>query len=70
MIDKSLTIKYDDIYLLPYYVPYDMLYQYEVIIKETIKCAKGKNPDPKPVPSFSKHLKSSIGFILVLFILF
>ena len=70
-IPESLTIKYDNIYLLPYYAPYEMEYDYEVIIKETIKCAKeSKKPDPKPVPSFSRYLKSSIGFILGLLVLF
>ena len=70
-IDESVTIKYDNIYLLPYYVPYKMAYQYEVIIKETIKCAKeSKNPDPKPVDGFSRYLKSYICFIVGLLILF
>ena len=39
-IEKSQTIKYDNIYLLPYYMPYEMLYQYEVIIKKAIMCGR------------------------------
>ena len=72
-IEKSQTIKYDNIYLLPYYMPYEMLYQYEVIIKKAIICAKDSSPYPKPDPkpvSFSMYLKSSVVFIISLLILF
>ena len=41
LIDKGNKIKYDNLYLLPYYMVKDMEKYYEVIIKGTIKATKG-----------------------------
>ena len=79
-LEKGKTESYDNIYLLPYYIPYYTNYPYEVIIKKEIK---GKNnydpepdPEPKPEPEPEPDPKSSsrfyqvpLGFILLILLL-
>ena len=74
---KGVTKSYDNLYLLPYYVPYSTVYPYEVIIKNDIKGKESyepePDPDPKPGPepepkSASSFYKVSFGF-MVLFLL-
>ena len=80
-LGKGITESYDNIYLLPYYIPYSTVYPYEVIIKNEIKgkdsYEPGPDPDPKPDPepepdpepkSSSSFYKVSFGF-MVLFLL-
>jgi hypothetical protein len=83
-LGKGITESYDNIYLLPYYIPYSTVYPYEVIIKQEIK---GKDsyepkpdhepkpdPDPEPEPdpepkSSSSFYKVSFGFMLLILLL-
>ena len=82
-LEDGKTEPYDNIYLLPYYVPYSTVYPYEVIIKNEIK---GKDsyqpepdpepkpdpdpkPEPEPEPSSSTFYKVSFGFMLLILLL-
>ena len=47
---KGVTESYDNLYLLPYYVPYSTVYPYEVIIKNDIKGKDNYEPEPDPEP--------------------
>jgi len=47
---KGVTESYDNLYLLPYYVPYSTVYPYEVIIKNDIKGKESYEPEPDPDP--------------------
>ena len=81
-IEKGITESYDNIYLLPYYIPYSTVYPYEVIIKQEIKGEDSyepkPDPEPKPEPepepepepkSLSSFYKVSFGFMLLILLL-
>jgi C1A family cysteine protease len=81
-LEKGKTESYDNIYLLPYYIPYSTVYPYEVIIKKEIKGKDSYKPEPDPEPkpdpdpepepdpkSSSSFYKISFGFMLLLLLL-
>ena len=47
-IDKYITLQYDNIYILPYIIPYMTEVPYEVILKKEIKAGEEVGPDPEP----------------------
>ena len=75
---KGVTKSYDNLYLLPYYVPYSTVYPYEVIIKNDIKGKESyepepdpdpkPDPDPEPKPDPDPEPKSPSGFYKVSFV--
>ena len=82
-IERSISLEFDNIYLLPYYFPYTPNYPYEIYINKTIKGTNGyepepepgpepgpgPEPDPQPKPSSSYFLKiSQYIFVAILFL--
>ena len=47
-IDRSITLQYDNIYILPYIIPYMTEVPYEVILKKEIKAGEEVEPEPEP----------------------
>jgi C1A family cysteine protease len=76
VIETDTTVKYDNLYLLPYYLPYEMNAMYEVIISETIKSKDHIDPDPEPEPPTPdnnwspNNLKIPLIFTFVLLLMF
>ena len=54
LLNTYESIKFDNIYLLPYYIPYRIKYIYEVIINGDIK---GSEEDTKPDPFYFLYLE-------------
>ena len=83
-IAQKTSLKYDNIYFLPYYIPYESKYPYEIIIKKVIKGKSEYDPEPEPdpdpkpepgpqpqpVPSSSNYSKKSLSFIILCLLLF
>lgn len=75
-IENDKSLEYDDIYLLPYTLPYDSKYPYEIFINETIKGSKNytdiepePEPEPQPEPDFSSYIKISLVIFISIFLL-
>ena len=73
--DSGFSVEYENIYLLPYYIPYSPKYPYEVIINKEIKGTNGSDPEPEPDPEpdpdpepSSSHLLKSSKYILAAFL--
>jgi len=66
-IPRKKTLLYDNIYILPFNLPYVTQIPYEVIIKDTIKGEEPHNDEPV---SSSTFYKISVSFILALLLLF
>ena len=67
--DTEKEILYDNIYFLPYTIPYNPTFPYEAIIEKTIKGIIPIIPPPPPEPSSSHYFKISyiiIGLFLLL----
>ena len=67
--EKEKEILYDNIYFLPYTIPYNPTFPYEAIIEKTIKGIIPIIPPPPPEPSSSHYFKISyiiIGLFLLL----
>ena len=47
-IDRNITLQYDNIYILPYIIPYMTEVPYEVILKKEIKAGEEVEPEPEP----------------------
>ena len=71
LIESGKYVKFDNLYLLPYYMPSEMNYYYEIYIKEEIKGTTSKYDPIEPSDdSFSSYTKFSILLIIALFLLF
>ena len=77
--EKSISIGYDNIYLLPFSFPYRPYKIYQIIINDTIKGntvdptpdpTPDPGPEPEPKPSISYFLKLSISLIVSILFLF
>ena len=66
-LDRGESILYDNIYILPFNLPYYNQVPYEVIINDTIK---GEDPDKDEPVSSSYFYKISLSFILAFLLLF
>ena len=59
-------VQFNNLYLLPYYIPLKMVKPYEVIIKKVFKA--GDMPEPEPSPEPEPDYKSSLYFKVRLFL--
>ena len=70
------TMEFDNLYLLPYHLTYEMpdhnenQVPFEIIIKKEIKAGDSPEPGPEPEPSFSRYSRVSFGLILALLLMF
>ena len=69
--DKSISLGYDNIYLLPFSFPYRLHKIYQILINDTIKgITDDPTPEPEPKPSISYFLKLSIFLVVSILFLF
>ena len=66
-VEYGKTLLYDNIYILPFNLPYFTQVPYEVIIKDTIK---GEDPNNDEPVSSANFYKISLSFILAFLLLF
>lgn len=69
VLEDGASLQFDNIYLLPYYIPYKLKYIYEIFIKDTIKGKVGSDPYVPDEPDFSYFLRMQLSlFIMILFL--
>ena len=68
-LKDGASLQFDNIYLLPYYIPYNIKYVYEIFIKDTIKGKVDSDPYVPVEPDFSYFLRMQLSlFIMILFL--
>lgn len=76
ILSLDQPMEFDNLYLLPYHLTYEMKdpnekqVPFEIIIKKEIKAGDSPEPGPEPEPSFSRYSRVSFGLILALLLMF
>ena len=69
-LEDGKSLEFDNIYLLPYYMPYEQKYIYEIFIKDTIKGKVDSNPYVPDDPNFSYFLRMQLSLFIMILLLF
>ena len=76
ILSLDQPMEFDNLYLLPYHLTYEMKdpnekqVPFEIIIKKEIKAGDSPEPGPEPEPSFSRYSRVSFRLILALLLMF